>query len=92
MKKHVGYRVLSTLMVLMFMAAAVAQAQPAGDHQPPKILVIFREWVKPGKADSVHEKSEAAYVHAMAQAKEPNALPGPQVPERQNPRTVHQPL
>ena len=71
MKKHVGYRVLSTLMVLMFMAAAVAQAQPAGDHQPPKILVIFREWVKPGKADSVHEKSEAAYVHAMAQAKEP---------------------
>lgn len=72
MKKHVGYRVLSTLMAMMFMAAVVAQAQPTDHDQPPKLLVIFREWVKPGKTDSLHEKSEAAYVRAMAQAKEPN--------------------
>lgn len=49
------------------MAMAVAQEMPG----PPKVLVIQREYVKPGRAGSVHEKSESAFVRAMASAKWP---------------------
>jgi hypothetical protein len=38
---------------------------------PPKVLVIEREWVKPGRSGSLHEKSEAAFVNAMKAAKWP---------------------
>jgi hypothetical protein len=46
----------------------VAQDMPAG---PPKVLVIQREWTKPGKAGAIHEKSESAFVNAMVAAKWP---------------------
>jgi len=36
---------------------------------PPKVLNVFREFVKPGKSGAVHEKSERAFVQAMARAK-----------------------
>jgi hypothetical protein len=48
--------------------AMVAQDMPPG---PPKVLVIQREWVKPGKTGSMHEKSESAFVNAMTAAKWP---------------------
>ena len=38
---------------------------------PPKVLVIQREFMKPGKAGAVHEKSEAAFVQAFTAAKWP---------------------
>jgi hypothetical protein len=38
---------------------------------PPKVLVIEREWVKPGRSGAIHEKSEAAFVNAMKAAKWP---------------------
>jgi hypothetical protein len=38
---------------------------------PPKVLGIFREFVKPGKSGAVHEKSESAFVQAMTRAKWP---------------------
>ena len=38
---------------------------------PPKVLVIGREYVKPGKAGELHEKSESAFVQAMIKAKAP---------------------
>ncbi len=38
---------------------------------PPKVLVITREWVKPGKSGAPHEKTESAFVSAMAAAKWP---------------------
>ena len=38
---------------------------------PPKVLVIQREFTKPGRSGSVHEKSEAAFVSAMMAAKWP---------------------
>ncbi len=46
---------------------AVAQEMPG----PPKVLVIQREFLKPGRAGSVHEKSESAFVRAMTAAKWP---------------------
>jgi hypothetical protein len=44
-----------------------AQEMPA----PPKVLVIMREYLKPGRAGSVHERSESAFVRAMTAAKWP---------------------
>jgi hypothetical protein len=42
-----------------------------GTNGPPKVLVMQREFLKPGKAGSTHEKSESAFVRAMAAAKWP---------------------
>jgi hypothetical protein len=49
----------------------VAQDMPAEMSSPPKVLVIEREFVKPGKSGSLHEKSESAFVNAMVAAKWP---------------------
>jgi hypothetical protein len=50
-------------------AATVAvQAQEDGVNGPPKVLVIQREFTKPGKGGALHEKTEAVYLHAMAAA------------------------
>ena len=49
-------------------SAALAMAQPA---EPPNVLRIVREDVKPGKG-AVHEKSEMGYVSALSQTKYPN--------------------
>jgi hypothetical protein len=54
--------------VLLSGGAALAQATDMG---PPPVLVIQREFVKPGKSGLVHEKSESAYVAAMRAAKWP---------------------
>jgi hypothetical protein len=59
---------------------AVAQEIPA----PPKVLVIMREYLKPGRAGGVHERSESAFVRAMTAAKWPThyfaveSMSGPQ--------------
>ena len=37
---------------------------------PPKVLVIMREFLKPGKSGSAHEKTESAFVKAMGDANE----------------------
>ncbi len=50
---------------------ASAQEMSEGSMPPPKVLVISREFVKPGKTGAVHEKSEGAFVQAMARAKWP---------------------
>ncbi len=66
MKKLIG--VSAGLCLLQgCMVMAVAQEMPA----PPNVLVIQREYLKPGRAGSVHEKSESAFVRAMTAAKWP---------------------
>jgi hypothetical protein len=70
--KHVSIRHSATLPLvfsLLFGAAITASAQV--DSGPPKLLVIQREYLKPGKAGSTHEKSESAFVRAMTAAKWP---------------------
>ncbi len=66
MRKSAG--VCAGLFVLLSAGAALAQATDMG---PPPVLVIQREFVKPGKSGLVHEKSESAYVAAMRAAKWP---------------------
>jgi hypothetical protein len=38
---------------------------------PPKVLVITREFLKPGRSGSLHQKTESAFVNAMVAAKWP---------------------
>jgi len=68
------HRILSALalstLALPF-AAAAAQSASESVTPPPKVLVIIREYLKPGKAGSLHAKTESVYVKAMVDAKSP---------------------
>jgi len=57
---------LSLLMGWLGMAAAQENVM-----QPPKVLVVTREYLKPGKMGAMHEKDESAFVQAFAKAKWP---------------------
>ncbi len=59
---------LSSLFVA---SAAVAAAQANAPMSPPKVLVIQREYLKPGKAGAIHASSEANFVRASNDAKWP---------------------
>jgi hypothetical protein len=50
------------------LAPLALRAQDDGSNGPPKVLVIQREFTKPGKGGALHEKTEASYIHAMAVA------------------------
>jgi hypothetical protein len=62
----------SALICSLFLVAGAntvaLRAQDDGVNGPPKVLVIQREFTKPGKGGALHEKTEAAYIHAMAAA------------------------
>jgi hypothetical protein len=57
----------------MVLSAGAAMAQAASEESmgPPKVLVIDREFTKPGKGGALHEKTESAFVNALAAAKWP---------------------
>jgi hypothetical protein len=56
-------------LCLLFVGSGIASAQDT--MPPPKVLVIQREFLKPGRAGSIHLKSESAFVRAMTAAKWP---------------------
>jgi hypothetical protein len=58
---------LGSYLLFGGLGMAVAQQPPP----PPKVLTVSREFVKPGKNGALHDKSESAFVQAMAQAKWP---------------------
>jgi hypothetical protein len=62
---------LSLCLLFCGLGSAFAQTASDGPMPPPKVLIIQREYVKPGKSGSVHEKSESAFVQAMVAAKAP---------------------
>ena len=70
MKKFTGL-LLGSSLLFSCMGLVTAQDKSAGMPPPPKVLVIFREFLKPGKAGSTHEKSESAFVQAFTRAKWP---------------------
>ena len=47
----------------------IAVAQDSGEMKPPAVIQINREWLKPGKAGAMHDRSEAAFVNLMNKAK-----------------------
>jgi hypothetical protein len=46
-------------------------AQDDGSNGPPKVLVINREYTKPGKTGSAHERAESAFIVAAKANKAP---------------------
>ena len=68
MKRYVS---LSLLLCLLIAAAATLAAQ-SNTQPPPKVLVVSREYLKPGKSGSPHQKTESMFAQAMAAAKWPS--------------------
>jgi hypothetical protein len=68
MKKLLAFG-LTSFLVIEALGLAAAQEKSEGMHGPPKVLAVFREFVKPGKGGSTHEKAESAFVQAYARAK-----------------------
>ena len=71
MKSLVGISVALCLLTIC-PRFAVAQETADGQVTPPKVLVIDREFVKPGKSGMMHDKAESAFVRAMIAAKSSN--------------------
>ena len=68
-----GFSLLPSVLVLTCMGAgtAVAQMNADGTSSPPKVIVITREYLKPGRSGRMHVKTESAFVRAEAAAKWP---------------------
>jgi len=56
-------------LLILCLVPSIASAQETSP--PPKVLVIMREYLKPGKSGFVHEKTEGAFVQAFNRAKWP---------------------
>lgn len=48
-----------------------AQQNPSMPSTMPKVIQVQREFLKPGKAGAIHDRSEVNFVQAMARAKSP---------------------
>ena len=59
------------ILTIVAVVAAAAQEQSSTTMPDSKVLMITREFVKPGKAGMPHDKTESAFVQAMARAKWP---------------------
>ncbi len=66
MKRFTGL-LLGTCLLVGGVGIALAQETTP----PPKVLTVYREFVKPGKGGALHEKAESAFVQAMTRAKWP---------------------
>ena len=67
-------KIISCLLGAMFLCGGLnlaAAQEMTGLTPPPKVLVVDREFLKPGKGGSGHEKAESAFVQAFARAKWP---------------------
>jgi hypothetical protein len=58
-------------MLLCALSAPLLIAQDNGSNGPPKVLVINREYTKPGKTGSAHERTESAFIAAAKANKAP---------------------
>ncbi len=71
MKRLTGSMLALVVLLAVGMSGiAAGQDKPTG-KMPPKVLVITREYTKPGKSGTQHEKTESLFVQAVARAKWP---------------------
>src|SRR5262249_13583325 len=67
------FKVVALSCTVLFTWTASIQAQEAESKSsvmgPPKVLVISREFLKPGRGGAAHKKAEAAFVQAMSSQK-----------------------
>ena len=79
MKRNIGLWLVLTLLTV---SAATVIAQDYS-MAPPKVLLVQREFLKPGVGGTPHMKTESAFVQAMTAAKWPthylgmDAMSGP---------------
>jgi hypothetical protein len=59
------------LLVVSLAVTGSSLAAQQGMQGPPKVLEITREFLKPGKAGMIHDRSESKFVAAMTAAKSP---------------------
>jgi hypothetical protein len=71
MKRITGAMLAPVVLLAVGMPGIARGQDKPMSHMPPKVLTIFREYTKPGKAGSPHEKTESAFVQANMQAKWP---------------------
>ncbi|MCU1269268.1 MAG: hypothetical protein JWN74_562 [Acidobacteriaceae bacterium] len=69
--KSIASCLLGATLLSTGLSLATAQEAPGGTTPPPKLLVIDREFLKPGKGGAAHEKTESAFVQAFARTKWP---------------------
>jgi hypothetical protein len=67
--KSIASCLLGATLLSAGLTLAVAQETSEGTTPPPKVLLIDREFTKPGKSGAIHEKAESAFVQAFARAK-----------------------
>jgi len=70
-KEETSMKQIILLLGLTLASTASLIAQDQATLAPPKVLVIIRENLKPGKAGTPHEKTESAFVSAFKAAKWP---------------------
>ncbi|HUX44362.1 MAG TPA: hypothetical protein VMV57_06390 [Terracidiphilus sp.] len=63
--------VLGVSLAVVGSSLAAAQTEEGAPAPVPNVVQLTREFVKPGKAGAIHDNSESAFVHAMAEAKWP---------------------
>jgi hypothetical protein len=59
------YVLMPVVLCMVSAAPLVMRAQDDGTTGPPKVLMIVREMMKPGRNGMMHEKTEGAYVAAI---------------------------
>src|SRR5450631_2948046 len=70
MKRNIGLWLVVTFLTVS--AGTVTAQDNAGYAMaPPKVLVLQREFIKPGVAGAPHQKTESLFVQAMTAAKWP---------------------
>jgi hypothetical protein len=72
MKRNIG---MWLALCLLTLSAATVVAQDYS-MAPPKVLLVQREFIKPGMAGNAHMKTESAFVQAMTAAKWPTRYLG----------------
>ena len=70
--KKVCFAVLGVCMAVGFSLGTAAQEHSAPMGGPPKVLTVTREFLKPGKSGTPHDKTESEFVVAMRDAKWPS--------------------
>ncbi len=68
--KRITSCLLGATLLCGGLSLAAAQ-EMTGLTPPPKVMVVIREFLKPGKGGAPHEKAESAFVQAFARAKWP---------------------
>lgn len=73
MNRHLRLTIPLSLLIAAFALTvaptSAAQDQAAQQMQPPNILEVIVEYIKPGQAGTPHQKTEGAFAQAMRDAK-----------------------